>query len=79
MAKNVAKVRINGESCMALLDNGAQINAITPKYVSDHSLLVGPITNLIGAKVTCVGLGNTYTRPLGYIIIQVQVGQCSGL
>ena len=24
--RNVAKVRINGESCMALLDNGAQIN-----------------------------------------------------
>ena len=34
--ENVARVRINGESCMALLDNGAQINTITPKYVSDH-------------------------------------------
>ena len=37
------------ESCMALLDNGAQINTITPKYVGDHSLQVGPITDLIGA------------------------------
>ena len=36
-------------------------------------LLVGPITNLMGAKVACVGLGNTYTRPLGYTIIRVQV------
>ena len=44
-----------------------------PKYVSDHSLQVGPITDLIGAKVACMGLGNAYTRPLGYIIIQVQV------
>ena len=34
---------------------------------------VGPITNLIGTKLACVGLGNAYTRPLGYIIIQVQV------
>ena len=58
---------------MALLDSGAQINTITPRYVSDHSLQVGPITNLIGAKVTCVGLGNACTRPLGYIIIWVQV------
>ena len=71
--ENVTRVRINGESCMALLDNGVQINTIMPKYVSDHSLLVGLITDLLGAKVTCVGLGNAYTRPLGYIIIWVQV------
>ena len=30
--KNIAKVRINGESCMALLDNGAQINTIMLRY-----------------------------------------------
>ena len=29
-AENIARVRINGESCMALLDNGTQINTITP-------------------------------------------------
>ena len=63
---------------MALLDNGAQINTITPKYVSDHLLNVGPITNLIGAKVACVGLGNAYTRPLGYVIIWVQVDGVQG-
>ena len=28
--KIVARVRINGESCMALLDNGAQINTFMP-------------------------------------------------
>ena len=71
--ENVARVMINGESCMALLDNGAQVNTIMPKYASDHSLQVGPITNLMGSKVACMGLGNAYTRPLGYIVIQVQV------
>ena len=76
--KNVARVKINGESCMALLDNGMQINTITPKYVSDHSLEMGLITNLIGAKVTCMGLGNVYTRPLGYVIIWVQVDRVHG-
>ena len=50
---------------MALLDNGAQINTITPKYMSDHSLQMGLITNLLGTKVACMGLGNTYMRPLG--------------
>ena len=63
---------------MALLDNGAQVNTIIPRYVRDHSLQVGPITNLMGSKVTCVGLGNAYTRPLGYIVIWVQVDRVQG-
>ena len=71
--ENVAKVKINGESCMALLDNGAQVNTITPRYVKEHSLQVGPITDLMGSKVACIGLGNAYTRLLGYVVIWVQV------
>ena len=59
--ENVAKVKINGESCMALLDNGTQVNTIMPRYINEHSLQVGPITNLMGSKVSCVGLGNAYT------------------
>ena len=58
---------------MALLDNGAQVNTITPRYVKEHSLLVRPITDLIGSKVTCIGLDNAYTRPLGYVVIWDQV------
>ena len=57
---------------MALLDNSAQVNTITPRYVNEHLLQVGPITDLKGSKVTCMGLGNAYTRPLGYVVIQVQ-------
>ena len=64
MVKNIARVKINGESC---------INTIMPKYVSDHSLQMGLITDLLGIKVVCVGLGNPYTRPLGYVIIWVQI------
>ena len=71
--ENMAKVKINGESCMALLDNGAQVNTIIPRYIKEHSLPVGPITDLMGSKVACIGLGNAYTKLLGYIIIQVQV------
>ena len=69
----MAKVKINGESCMALLDNCAQVNTIMPRYINEHSLQVGLITHLMGSKVVCVGLGNAYTRPLGYVVIQVQV------
>ena len=76
--ENVAKVKVNGESCMALLDNSTQVNTITLRYVSDHSLEVGPITDLMGSKVTCVELGNVYTRLLGYVVIQVQVDGVQG-
>ena len=76
--ENKAKVKINGESCMALLDNGVQVNTLTPRYVKEHSLPVGPITNLMSSKVTCMGLGNAYTRPLGYIVIRVQVDGVQG-
>ena len=61
------------KSCIALLYNGAQVNTIMPRYVSKHSLQVGPITDLRGSKVACMGLGNAYTRPLAYVVIQVQV------
>ena len=49
---------------MALLDNSAPINTI---------MQMGPITDLLSAKVTCVGLSNAFIRPLVYVIIQVQV------
>ena len=61
-----------------LFDNGMQINTIMPSYVRSCSLEVGPITNLLGRWVTCIGLGNAYTQPLGYVIIQVQVDGVQG-
>ena len=63
---------------MALLDNGAQVNTIMWKYISNHLLQVGPITDLMGSKVTCMGLGNAYTRLLGYVVIWVQVDGVQG-
>ena len=63
---------------MALLDNGAQVNTIMLRYISDHSLQVGPITNLMGSKVVCMGLGNAYSRLLGYFVIWFQVDRVQG-
>ena len=63
---------------MALLDNGALIDPIMPKYISDQLLQMGPITNLLGDKVACVRLGNTYMRQMGYVIIPVQVDRVQG-
>ena len=63
---------------MALLDNCTQVNTITLRYVNEHSLQVGPMTDLMGSKVACVGLGNAYTRPLGYTVIWVQMDRVQG-
>ena len=63
---------------MALLDNGAQINTITPCFVEEHSLNVGLLTDLVGRCVICLGLGNALTQALGYVIIQVQVDGVQG-
>ena len=63
---------------MVLLDKSAEVNIIMPKYVRDHPLQVGPLTDLIGSKVACVGLGNAYMRPLHYVVIQVQVEGVQG-
>ena len=54
------------------------VNTITTRYVKEHSLPVGPITDLMGSKVACIWLGNAYTRPLGYVVIQVQVDGVQG-
>ena len=63
---------------MALLDNGVQVITIMLRYVKECSLQVGPITDLMGSKVACIGLGNAYTRPLGYVVIWVQVDGVQG-
>ena len=63
---------------MALLDNGTQINTITPNFVKSCSLEVGPLSDLVGRWVTCVGLGNALTWPVGYVIIWIQVDGVQG-
>ena len=39
---------------------------------------MGPITDLMGSKVICIGLGNAYTKLLGYVVIWVQVDGVQG-
>ena len=39
---------------------------------------MGPITNILGSNITCLELGNAYMRPLGYMIIWLQVDRIQG-
>ena len=45
--ENIVRVRVNGESCMALLDNSIQINTIMPSFVKTHFIEVGPLSDLV--------------------------------
>ena len=63
---------------MALWYNGMQINTIMLSFVENHSLLVGPVSDLVSGWVTCVGLGNAFTQPLGYVVMWVQVDGVQG-
>ena len=36
------------------------------------------LSDLIGRQVTCIGLGNVLTQPIGYVIIWIQVDSFQG-
>ena len=63
---------------MALLNNSVQINNIMLGFVENCSFDVGALSDLVGGWVTCIGLGNALTWPLGYVIIWVQVDKVQG-
>ena len=58
--KNVAKVKVNRESCMALLDNDTQINTIMPGFIENHSLDIGPLFRPSG-QTSCLCRPREYT------------------
>ena len=71
--ENIAWVRINEESCWALLHFGSTVNAVTPEFVEAHSLDVGLLRDLVNGTVSMNGFGGLFSWPLGYAIIRVQV------
>ena len=58
-----------------LIDNGAQVNLVTPEFVQDRGLDVGSIQDLNqhNGHIPLSGLGGRVTEPLGYVILQVQI------
>ena len=57
-----------------LIDSGAWSNAVTPTYVKEHKLKVGPVHDLAlhPTAIPISGIGRR-TAALGYIIISIQV------
>ena len=74
----MAQFKVNQESCLALLNNGCQINTVTLELIEAHSLDVGQMSDLVDGEMNMDGTGRKHTHPLGYVIMRVQVDGLEG-
>ena len=75
--KNLGKVLIDGELTTCLLDNGAQINFVTPAYARQRGMDIMSLDHLaqeIGGQIPPIaGIGGIMVEPEGFIMMNVQV------
>ena len=72
---NVGPAILDGMRTTCLIDNGARINLVTPEFVKARDLDVGSIQDLNdhNGRIPFSGLGGNVTKPLGHIVIWVQI------
>ena len=61
-----------------LLDTGANVNMITPECMVALGLQMGPLTDLHEGGITIDQPFNYEGRPIGYIIMSMQIDGISG-
>ena len=66
---NLGTAIIDGVKTTCLIYNGACVNLVTPEFVKDRGLEVGSIRDPNDHN----GLGGRIIKPLGYMILQVQI------
>ena len=75
--KNWGQAIIDGELTTCLLDNGAQLNFVTPDYARKRGLAVHSMTRLskeTGEAIPPIqGIGGVLVAPSGFVIVNVQV------
>ena len=75
--KNLGEALIDGELATCLLDNGAQLNFITPAYVHEQGMDIMSLESLaqeMGGKIPPVaGIGGIMVKPKGFIMMNVQI------
>ena len=75
--KNWGEALINDELTTCLLDNGAQLNFVTPEYAVKHGFQVFTLEQLaqeIGGELPPIhGLGRIKVKPLGFVIMNVRI------
>ena len=75
--KNLGKALIDGELATCLLDNGAQLNFITPAYAHKWRMDIMSLESLaqeVGGKIPpIVGIGGIMVNPEGFVMMNVQI------
>ena len=75
--KNLGEVLIDGELTTCLLDNGAQINFVTPAYAHQRGMDIMSLDCLaqeIGGQIPPIaGIRGIMVEPEGFIMMNVQV------
>ena len=75
--KNLGEALIDRELATCLLDNGAQLNFITPAYARKQGMDIMSLESLaqeVGGKIPpIVGIGGIMVNPEGFIMMNVQI------
>ena len=80
--KNLDKALIDDELVSCLLDNGAQLNFITPAYAQERGMDIMSLDYLaekIGGAIPLIrGLGGISVEPVGFVTMNVKVPGVEG-
>ena len=60
---------------MALADSGSQVNMVTPSFMHQHKFPILLLGDLVDYPLNLIGLEGTRMRPMGFMILQVQVSE----
>ena len=75
--KNLGEALIDGELVTCLLDNGAQLNFITPAYARKQGMDIMSLESLaqeVGGKIPpIVNIGGSMVNPEGFVMMNVQI------
>ena len=72
---NLSYAYIDGVRTRVLLDNGSQINSVTPAYAHEHDMVIGSLQELAGdpSGNLIQGMGGCQTGVLGYVVFHIQI------
>ena len=75
--KNLGEALIDGELATCLLDNGAQLNFITPTYAQEWGMNIMSLESLaqeVGEKIPPIaGIGGIMVNPEGFVLMNLQI------
>ena len=75
--KNLGEALIDNELTTCLLDNGSQLNFISPAYACKRGmdiLSLGSLTQEVGGKIPPIlGIGRIMVKPEGFVMMNVKI------